>query len=102
MKINEKILRFFSDKGISQKEIAESYGISSQNMSNIFNRDSGKVPFEFLVWLAEHHPELDLNALLRKDEEHFLIRESSADYKTTSDIKNKILKDISKILDKNL
>ncbi len=102
MKINKKISQYFFENNISGKEIAESYGGTVQNVSNILNRESGKVPFEFLEWLAKHHPKLDLNALLREDEKNFVVRESSAHYKLNEDVKKEILNEMSKILDRYL
>lgn len=100
MKTNKKISLYFEEKDISQVEIAESYGGSPQNISNILNRDSGKVPFEFLVWLAEHHPDLDINALLQEKNDRYIIRESKSEYAKLPVSKDEILQEVSKVLDK--
>lgn len=102
MKINEKILKYFEDQGISKTEIAESYGGSAQNVWNILNRESGKVPLEFLVWVAENHPDLDLNSVLRKSDQNYTVHEDHAVYVKPQDIKQKIMEEINGILNKYL
>jgi transcriptional regulator with XRE-family HTH domain len=100
MKTNKKISQYFNEKDISQAEIAESYGGSPQNISNILNRESGKVPFEFLVWIAENYPDLDINALLQEENDNYIIRESKSEYAKLPVSKDEILNEMSKILDK--
>ena len=102
MKINTKISEFLEKKGISQKEIAESYGGTVQNISNILNRDTGKVPFDFLIWLANNHPELNLNSILETDTQNYLVHEERATYGNSVELKSKIMSEVRMILDKYL
>ncbi|MEC5156623.1 hypothetical protein [Chryseobacterium sp. MP_3.2] len=102
MKINAKILKFFQEKGISKKEIADSYGGTSQNIWNILNKESGKVPLDFLIWLAENHPELNINVLLQPDTDASLVSEPYSVYEKKPATKEEILAEISKVLDKYL
>ena len=102
MKINQKILKFFSDKDIGIAEVARNYGTSRQNLTQILNKESGNVPMEFLIWLAENYPELNFNELLQEKNDNYTIRESKAEYGKSSTTKEEILKEVSKILDKYL
>lgn len=100
MKINRKISRFLEAKKISNKEAAESYGTSPQSMSNILNKENGKVPFDLIIWLARKHPELDMNDLLREENDTYIICENKTSYEKIPVSKDEILKEMSKILDK--
>lgn len=102
MKINKKILKFFQNKGISKTEIAESYGGTSQNVWNILNKESGKVPLDFLIWLAENYPEIDINELLKESSDDYMVKEPQTIYLQRPATKEEILIEVSKVLDKLL
>ena len=102
MRINTKILKFFQERGVSNKEIADSYGGSSQNIWNILNKDTERVPLDFLIWIVEHYPELNINTLLKKDNTQSLVSEPYTVYEKKPATKEEIMKEISAVLDKYL
>lgn len=102
MKINTKLLKFFQDKGISHVQIAESYGGTRQGVWNMLNNKNGKVPLDFLIWLAEHHPEVNINALLHSDGTESIVQESASNYEKRPATKAQIVAEIAKVLDKYL
>ena len=102
MKINAKILKFFKDREVSNTEIANSYGGSSQNIWNILNKENGKIPLDFLIWIAENYPELNINELLRSEREGSIVSEPYVIYDKKPATKQEILKEIEIILDKYL
>lgn len=102
MKINTKILKFFQERGISHTDIATSYGGTPQNIWNILNKDSGKVPIDFLIWIADNYPELNINALLRKDGNASSVKDNDMVYEKKPATKEEILTEIKAVLDKYL
>ncbi|MGV8914344.1 MAG: hypothetical protein ACOH1X_02735 [Kaistella sp.] len=102
MRINTKILKFFQELGVSNKEIADSYGGTPQNIWNILNKDTERVPLDFLIWIAENYPQLNINSLLKKDNNSSIISEPYTVYEKRPATKQDILKEISAILDKYL
>ena len=103
MRINTKILKFFQERGISHTEIAASYGGTPQNIWNILNKETGKVPWDFLVWIAEKHPEININTLLQKETTNLsLVAEPPSIYEKRPATKEEILTEVKAVLDKYL
>ena len=96
MKINEKIKFFFTAKGLTNTEIGDLYGSTSATIGNYFNgkRD---IPIDFILWLKNEYPEMDLNILFKDDENTEICVVKVSD---TADIKNEILKEMETVLKK--
>ncbi|KNB61009.1 helix-turn-helix domain-containing protein [Chryseobacterium sp. Hurlbut01] len=97
MKISEKIKSFFEEKGLSHTQIGAKYGVSQQTITNYFN-EKRAIPLDFLVWMKEEFPEIDINSIISK-KENYIVSESRAMYKR-KETREEILNDIGKILDK--
>lgn len=96
MKISEKIKAFFEEKGWSHTEIGAKYGVSQQTITNYLN-EKRAFPLDFLVWMKEEFPEVDINSIISKKENH-IVSESRAMYKR-KETREEILNQFGKILD---
>lgn len=99
MKISEKIKEFFDEKGWSHTEIGAKYGVSQQTITNYLN-EKRAIPLDFLVWMKEVFPEVDINSIISKKENH-IVSESKAMNKR-KESREEILKEFGKILDNYL
>lgn len=101
MKINEKIKSFLAKKGLTHKEIADGYNTTQQNVSR-FLADNGRVPLDFVVWLVNEYPEIDVDRLIRHPRSSNIVREPATSYHNRTDRKEEILQEIADILDKHM
>ena len=98
MTINDKILQFLAEKKISFTEIAKERGVTPQNISQSLKKD--KAALDFILWLAEKYPEIDLNLLLKPVKVDSIVSEPRQHYGNLSDQKPEIMKKIADVLDK--
>lgn len=98
MTIKEKINKFISEKKLTHAEIGRGLNTSQQNVSRILG-ESGKIPLDFVVWLACEYPEIDLEKLIRDSDHVSIVRESPATYQKPR-LKEKALEEIGAVLDK--
>lgn len=99
MTIKEKINKFISEKNLTHSEIGRGFKTTQQNVSR-FLGESGRIPLDFVVWLANEYPEIDLEKLIRDSEEFSIVRDSGAAYRKGGANKHKALEEISAVLDK--
>jgi hypothetical protein len=100
MTINEKILQFLSEKKISITEIAKERGVSTQAISQLLKKKNTQL--DFVLWLVERNPEIDLNLLLRPGKSGGIVAETKPTYENSADRKAGILKELDVVLDKYL
>lgn len=100
MTINEKILQFLTEKKISFTEIAKERGVSPQSISQSLKKD--KAALDFVLWLVERNPEIDLNLLLKPGRVTSIVAEPKPNYGDRAERKAEIMKEIGAILDRNL
>ena len=101
MTISSKISRFLEEKGISYTELAKAHGSSPQNISKIL-RKNGKVQLDFIIWLVERYPEIDLNSLIKPGKVLSIVNEDPGIYGKSPAKKEAILREIGLLLDKHL
>lgn len=99
MTIKEKINKFISEKKITHAEIGRGLNTSQQNVSRILG-ESGKIPLDFVVWLATEYQEIDLNKLLLEENQVSIVNDNVSSYDKTGRRKEKALEEISAIMDK--
>lgn len=100
MTINDKISQFLNEKGISYTEIAKERGTTPQSISQLLRKEKAAV--DFALWLAERHPEIDLNLLLKPGRVLSIVAEPRSKYGASPATKEDILKEIEIVLDKFL
>lgn len=99
MTIKEKINRFLDAKNLTYTEIASRFNTTQQNISR-FLRAEGKVPLDFVIWLATEYPEIDLHKLLLEENQISIVSDDASNYDKTARRKEKALEEISAIMDK--
>lgn len=100
MTINDKILQFLSEKKISFTEIAKERGVTPQSISQSLKKKNAQL--DFVLWLVERNPEIDLNLLLKPGRVNSIVAEPKPTYGNSIDRKSEIMKEIGAILDKHL
>ncbi len=100
MTINDKILQFLSEKKISFTEIGKERGVTPQSVSQALKKE--KAQLDFVLWLVERNPEIDLNLLLKPGKVSSIVAEPKPTYGNSVDRKAEILREISTVLDKHL
>ena len=98
MNIKQQINTFLEINQITVTEIARRTNTTQQNMWRIL-KGPGKVSLEFVVWLANEFPEIDLEMLFRNKREPTLDCFDQIDTKSAIR-KQEALKEIEGILDK--
>lgn len=96
MIISDKIKRFFEEKNWSHTQIGYKYGASQQTITNYLNQKRA-IPLDFIVWMKEEFPEIDINSIVSKQENH-IVAETRASYER-KESKEQVLQKIGKILD---
>lgn len=98
MTTNEKISQFLTEKGISYTDIAKERGTTPQSISQLLKKK--KAALDFVLWLAERNPEIDLNLLLKPGRVSSIIAEPPVKYGQSGNVKQEILKEVEAVLDK--
>lgn len=100
MTINDKILQFLHEKKITFTDIAKERGVTPQSISQLLKKD--KAALDFVLWLVERYPEIDLNLLLKPGRVNNIVAEPRPVYEKSTPAKTQILKEIENVLEKYL
>lgn len=99
LKVKTKIKAFLKEKNVSYTSIGEEFGTTKQYISQMLSPKS-KIPLDFIMFLCEKYPEIDLNKLLKPTVTTNIVAENgTAEYQTAGRKREKILEEIGKILD---
>lgn len=102
MKISlEKFKEFFETQEWSHTEIGASYGASQQTITNYLN-GKRKIPLDFILWMKEKFPNLDLNSIFDGQVIKMVSEERMTYANEAKKDRETILAEIGGILDKYL
>lgn len=100
MTINDKILQFLAENKISFTEIAKERGVTTQAISQLLKKKNAQL--DFVLWLVERNPEIDLNLLLKPGKVISIVAETKPVYGNSVDRKAEIMKELTAVIDKFL
>lgn len=99
MDINTKLKQFFSEIGISQRQIADANDVEPSTVSQWLN-GKRSIPLSLILWAIKEY-KFNFESLLN-DAEPTLIKENQAEYFSKEKMIENIMKDVEKTLRKNL
>jgi hypothetical protein len=95
MGFSEKIKAYFAEKGMTNRDVSKVMGDYSESLvSRHLNSD--KISKTFIENLGKYFPDLDMNYLLKDDEELSIVSEQKEEYKTRNAI---LIEEITERLD---
>ena len=63
MNYHERLQKFFKERGVSQKQVAEELEITASLVSRYFNKNAPN--YEFIQGITKHHPSIDWNYIFK-------------------------------------